>query len=97
MNNYFVYILSNATNTVLYIGVTNNLERRVYEHKNELIDGFTKKYNLKKLVYFEETSDITSAIAREKQLKNWRREWKLNLIKNLNPGLLDLDAETSSA
>lgn len=97
MKNYFVYILTNPTNTVLYIGVTNNLERRIYEHKNELIDSFTKKYNLKKLVYFEETSDIASAIAREKQLKNWRREWKFNLIKNLNPGLLDLDAETSSA
>ncbi|MEK7617088.1 MAG: GIY-YIG nuclease family protein [Patescibacteria group bacterium] len=97
MNSYYVYILTNKNNTTLYIGVTNNLERRIYEHKNELIDGFTKKYKLKKLIYFEECSQVNDALVREKQLKNWHREWKLNLIKNTNPTLRDLsvDAETS--
>ena len=66
MNQYFVYILTNKSNKVLYIGVTNNLERRMYEHKNKMIDGFTKRYNLTKLVYFEETSDVRGAIEREK-------------------------------
>jgi putative endonuclease len=86
MGQYYVYILSNKINSVIYIGVTNNLERRVYEHKNKLIDGFTKKYNVNKLVYFEITSDINSAIFREKQLKALRREKKRLLIetKNLN-------------
>jgi putative endonuclease len=70
VNQYFVYILTNKTNKVLYIVVTNNLEKRIYEHKNKMIDGFTKKYNLTRLVYFEETSDVPSAIEREKQLKN---------------------------
>lgn len=87
---YYVYILTNYSNTTLYIGVTNNLEKRIYEHKNEMIDGFSKKYKLKKLIYFEDCTDIKSAIAREKQLKNWHREWKLNLIKRLNPNLADL-------
>jgi putative endonuclease len=75
MKDYYVYILSNTSKT-LYIGVTNNLERRVYEHKNKLIDGFTKKYNLTKLVYFETTTDIKAAIYREKQLKGWLRSKK---------------------
>jgi putative endonuclease len=74
----------------LYTGVTNNLERRVYEHKNELIDGFTKKYKCKKLVYFETSNDIRSAIEREKQIKKWRREKKEFLIKTLNPQWKDL-------
>ncbi len=69
----------------------------MYEHKHELMDGFTKKYQLKKLVYFEECSVAIDAIAREKQLKNWHRDWKINLIKSVNPNLEDLDAETSSA
>lgn len=90
MNQYFVYILTNKTNKVLYVGVTNNLERRIYEHKNKLIEGFTKKYNLTKLVYYEETTDIESAIAREKQLKNWHRDWKINLICGFNPEWKDL-------
>jgi len=90
MNNYYVYILTNNYNTVLYIGVTNNLERRFYEHQNESADGFTKKYKLKKLVYFEETNSITSAITREKQLKNWHRQWKINLIQSINPEWNDL-------
>ncbi len=90
MKQYFVYILTNKFNKVLYIGVTNNLERRMYEHKNKLIDGFTKKYNLKKLVYFQETNDVESAIKREKQLKNWHRDWKMKLISDFNPDWKDL-------
>lgn len=94
---YFIYILTNFKNTVFYIGVTNNLERRVFEHKNHLIKGFIDKYNLDKLVYFEECNDINQAIMREKQLKNWHRDWKLNLIRSMNPLFNDLlDPETSS-
>ena len=93
MNQHFVYILTNRFNKVLYIGVTNNLERRMYEHRNKMINGFTKKYNLTKLVYFEETSDIQSAIEREKQLINWHRDWKINLINQFNPDWKDLAAE----
>jgi putative endonuclease len=87
---YYVYILTNKSNKVLYIGVTNDLERRMYEHKNKMIDGFTKKYNLTKLVYFEVTTDVNSAIESEKQLKNWHRGWKINLIKEYNPEWKDL-------
>lgn len=87
---YFVYILTNKSNEVFYIGVTNNLKRRMYEHKNKLVAGFTKKYNIAKLVYFEATNDIYSAIKREKQLKNWHRDWKINLINTFNPGWRDL-------
>jgi len=90
MHEYFVYILSNELNTVLYIGVTNNLIRRIYEHKNKLKECFTKKYNCTKLVYFEETNSIHTAIEREKQLKNWHRQWKFNLIKEENPEFRDL-------
>ena len=82
---YYVYILTNRTNTVLYIWVTNNLERRINEHKLWLVDGFTKKYKCKKLVYVEKYNSINDAIRREKQLKNWHREWKINLIKEKNP------------
>lgn len=78
---YYVYILTNKTNAVIYIGVTNDLSRRLYEHKNEQIDGFTKKYHIHKLVYFEEYSEINAAIAREKQLKRWVRVKKINLWK----------------
>ncbi len=85
MNNYFVYILSNKKRGTIYIGVTNNLKRRLYEHKNGLIGGFTKKYNIKTLVYFETTASIQSAIAREKKLKKWNRAWKINLIEKVNP------------
>lgn len=87
---YYVYIITNYKNTTLYIGITNNLKRRIYEHKNKLIEGFTKKYNLGKLVYYEETNDVKSAIEREKKLKNWHREWKLNLIKSINKEFKDL-------
>ena len=93
MNQYFDYILTNKSNKVLYVGVTNNLERRMFEHKNKMIDGFTKKYNLTKLVYFEETSDVKSAIEREKQLKNWHRDWKMKIISDSNPEWKDLSAE----
>lgn len=87
---YYVYVLTNRTNRVLYIGVTNNLERRIFEHKNKLVEGFTKKYNLDKLIYYEVTNDIQSALEREKQLKNWHRDWKINLIKSFNPMWNDL-------
>jgi len=87
---YYVYILSNWNNRVVYIGVTNNLERRVYEHKNKLVPGFTSKYNVNKLVYYESTNDIFFALAREKEIKKWRREKKNNLIETMNPGWKDL-------
>ena len=90
LKTYYIYILTNYTNTTFYIGVTNNLQRRINEHKNKIIEGFSNKYNLKKLVYLEEISDINVAIRREKQLKNWRREWKINLIKDRNPEFDDL-------
>ncbi|MTI40996.1 GIY-YIG nuclease family protein [Fulvivirga lutimaris] len=87
---YFVYILSNFTNTTVYIGVTNDLETRVRQHKDKLVKGFTQKYNVDKLVYFEEHNDISRAIAREKQLKNWQRAWKDELIEEDNPNWIDL-------
>jgi putative endonuclease len=90
---YHVYILANERNGTLYIGVTNNLVRRVYEHKNNLVKGFTEKYGLHKLVYFESVEDITSAITREKQLKKWERNWKLSLIEKINPEWRDLYEE----
>ncbi len=90
MERYYVYILSNFTNTTLYIGVTNDLKRRVYEHKNKLIEGFSEKYNVDRLVYFEETTDIKSAIQREKNLKKWNRMWKNELIEKENPEYKDL-------
>ena len=93
MKNYYVYIITNFTNSTLYIGVTNNLERRLYEHKNKLVDGFSKRYNLNKLVYFEETTNIETAIKREKQLKSWKRDKKETLIKNINPTWKDLSEE----
>jgi len=82
--------MTNKFNTTFYIGVTNNIFKRTFEHKVGLLDGFTKKYKIKKLVYLEEYHDINQAIAREKQLKNWYREWKLNLIKKVNPDFNDL-------
>ena len=87
---YFVYILSNWNDSVLYIGVTSNLPRRLYEHRNGLVEGFTKKYNVHKLVYYEYTNDVYSAISREKQLKNWNRSKKNILISKMNPGWIDL-------
>jgi putative endonuclease len=77
----------------IYVGVTNNLERRVYEHKHKLISGFTKRYNVQKLVYFETSDDIGAAITREKEIKKWRREKKIKLIKSINPNWTDLSVE----
>ncbi len=90
MNNYYVYMITNQYNTVLYIGITNNLIRRIYEHKNKLVKGFSSKYNLNKLVYFEQTESIESAILREKQLKNYSRAKKEQLISKNNPNHNDL-------
>jgi putative endonuclease len=78
---------------VIYIGVTNDLNRRLYEHKNKIIQGFTQKYNLNKLVYFEETNDINAAIQREKEIKKWRREKKDKLVNQLNPNWIDLSEQ----
>jgi len=87
---YHVYILANKKNGTLYIGVTSNLVKRVYEHKNDLTHGFTKKYKVHNLVYYETTEDVESAIGREKQLKKWKRAWKIELIEKQNPGWRDL-------
>ena len=92
MNSYYVYILANQRRTVLYIGVTNDLNRRLYEHKNKLTEGFTKQYNCDQLLYFEETFSIDDAIIREKQLKKWSRVKKLTLIQRKNQDLRDLSA-----
>ena len=90
MKSYFVYILASKRNGTLYIGVTNDLIRRVYEHKNKLADGLTKKYNVDMLVYYESTESIESALIREKQMKAWKRAWKLRLIEGFNKGWEDL-------
>jgi putative endonuclease len=90
---YYIYVLTNRTNRILYIGVTSDLARRIFEHKKKLVDGFSKKYNLNKLVYYEMTNDVNSAIRREKQLKNWHRDWKINLINQFNPEWKDLTDE----
>jgi len=90
---YYVYILTNWDDSVMYIGVTSNLERRLYEHRNHLVEGFTQKYNVGKLVYFETTSDVRAALEREKQLKKWRREKKNALVETVNPQWLDLSAD----
>jgi putative endonuclease len=89
---YHVYILTNKSHT-LYIGVTNNLIRRVWEHKNKYADGFTKKYNINKLIYYEEFNDIIEALGREKQLKSWRRKKKIDLIKTINPKFSEITLE----
>ena len=93
MGNYYTYILTNWNNQVMYIGVTNNLERRVLEHKNSLFKGFTTKYNVNKLVYYEWYNDINSAIAREKQLKGWKRYKKNELVETINPEWKDLSED----
>lgn len=87
---YYVYILASKRNGTLYIGVTNDLVRRVYEHKSDFVEGFTKKYQVHDLVYFEQTDDVEAAIAREKQLKKWNRAWKLELIEKSNGDWRDL-------
>ena len=90
MENYCVYILANKQNTVLFTGVTNNFLRRIIEHKTKTVKGFTEKYNLNKLVWFEQTKDIKLAIHREKQIKKWRRNWKNELVEEKNPLWKDL-------
>ena len=87
---YFVYILSNKWDTVLYVGMTNDLERRLWQHRNKVYQGFTSRYHVTKLVYFEVYQDAIEAIAREKQIKRWRREKKLSLIQETNPKFEDL-------
>ncbi|CAG1016361.1 hypothetical protein ANAEL_05581 [Anaerolineales bacterium] len=92
MKSYYVYIMTNKSRT-LYTGVTNNLERRVHEHKNKLVAGFTRKYNITQLVYYEETNDVQVALAREKQIKGWLRTKKIALIETINPQWKDLSLE----
>ena len=87
---YYVYIMTNNSNQVLYTGITNNLKKRVYEHKEKLVEGFTKRYNVTKLVYFEISDDIQSAISREKQIKSGSRQRKIDLINSINNKWLDL-------
>ena len=93
MKNYYVYILTNWNNKVMYVGVTSDLQRRLYEHKNKLADGFTSKYNVHKLVYFEQTTDVKAAIGREKQLKGWLRQRKNELVETTNPDWKDLSED----
>jgi putative endonuclease len=90
VNNYYVYILASKRNGTLYIGITSDLKKRIFEHKNDLIEGFTKKYGVHDLVYYEQTNDVKSAIEREKALKKWKRSWKLALIEGENPDWKDL-------
>jgi putative endonuclease len=93
MRTYYIYILASKRNGTLYVGFTNNLKRRIYEHKNGIIGGFTKKYSVNNLVYFEESSDVHAAIRREKQIKGWRRDKKIALIESTNPDWKDLSKE----
>ena len=87
---YYVYLLANKKHGTLYLGVTNDIARRVYEHRSKAADGFTARYGINKLVLFEIYDDIATAIAREKELKKWRRDWKIRLIEEENPGWVDL-------
>ncbi len=93
---YFVYILASKRDGVLYIGVTNDLPRRVWEHKEGLVEGFSKQYYVERLVYFEEFQYIDKAIAREKVMKRWKREWKVELIEKVNPEWKDLYEELNN-
>jgi putative endonuclease len=90
MKQYFVYILASKKNGTLYIGITSDLLGRVWQHKNKVVDGFTKKYDVSSLVYYEQTEDVRSALSREKQLKNWKRKWKIELIEKENPKWIDM-------
>jgi putative endonuclease len=92
-NDYFVYIMASKKNGTLYVGVTSDLARRVFEHKHDLIEGFTKKYKVHMLVYYEHTNDVNSAIEREKVIKRWKRQWRINLIRRSNPEWKDLSSE----
>lgn len=90
---YYVYLLASRRNGTLYAGVTNDLVRRVWEHKNDAVEGFTKRYQVHHLAWFEQTDDVAAAIVREKQIKKWHREWKLRLIEETNPEWKDLSEE----
>jgi putative endonuclease len=90
---YYVYIITNKHNTVLYIGVTSDISGRIYQHKHKLIKGFSSRYNIYKLVYYEHFNSIFQAIEREKQLKKWRRQWKIELIEKMNPDWRDLSQD----
>lgn len=90
MKQYFVYVLASKKNGTLYIGITSDLLGRVWQHKNKVVDGFTKKYDVSSLVYYEQTEDVRSALSREKQLKNWKRKWKIELIEKENPKWIDM-------
>jgi putative endonuclease len=92
-HNYYVYLLTNKHNTVLYTGVTNDLERRIYEHKHRIFEGFTKQYNLTKVVYYEYFEHIEQAIARDKEIKGWKRSRKNTLVESMNPDWNDLSEE----
>jgi len=90
MKSFFVYLLSSQYNGTLYIGVTSNLQKRIYQHKEKLVDGFSKRYNVDRLVWYEEHHSAESAIKREKQIKTWQRAWKIQLIEEMNPNWFDL-------
>ena len=91
MRDYYIYILANRTRGTVYVGVTNDIRRRVQEHFDSTTKSFTHKYNVKRLVYLEQTQNIETAIQREKQIKNWHRQWKINLIESQNPNCQDLN------
>ena len=93
MKTYYIYLLASKKNGTLYIGVTNDLIQRLWQHKNDVHEGFTKKYGVHRLVWYESTTDIEAAIRREKQMKKWRRQWKINLIEKKNPNWDDLYEE----
>jgi len=93
VKNYYVYLLASKRNGTLYVGVTNDLVRRVWEHKSDFVKGFTKKYQVHQLVWFEATENVEAAIIREKQIKKWNRAWKLELIEKMNPEWKDLYAD----
>ncbi|MFK7782123.1 GIY-YIG nuclease family protein [Psychroserpens sp.] len=96
IHQYYLYILSNKYSGTLYIGVTNDLERRMFEHKNKLVEGFTKRYGLNRLIYFETFQYINDAIKREKNMKKWKRQWKIDLIEKDNPNWSDLSRDWSN-
>jgi len=93
VDGYYVYIMASRRNGTLYVGVTNDLARRVDEHRQGTVSGFTKRYGVHRLVYYEEHGDVKEAIEREKQIKKWRRAWKMNLIEDMNPQWCDLAAD----
>lgn len=93
LHTYYVYILASKRNGTLYIGVTNNLIRRIYEHKNDMTEGFTKRYRIHRLIYYEELNNVNDAITREKRMKKWKRSWKIELIKSVNYEWRDLYGE----